>query len=285
MGVGSVTAICAVVIAVLSLGVSIIEARAAREHNRQSVRPLLQFTREHTSGHAWAGLVLENVGLGPAIVTGSIVRLDGTDIGNWDHRAVDLIVGPHRPRPSYTVVRTGRVLPAGASIRPIFLEDFDTTRDEWFWETLVRRIYVEVRYESIYGGKQISAIARPRHEILADADDGRGQAAVPAPHAATADRGNPRPPSLGARLRRLSRGLRMPQARLRYEARCPRRWRRRCPASYVEGLTSRGSDAVSDHGRVIDLLDWRSNTRRAAVRAAWVRMPHVNELAERVPPL
>ena len=39
MAAGSVTAVCAVVIAVLSLGVSI-EARSAREHNHQSVRPL-----------------------------------------------------------------------------------------------------------------------------------------------------------------------------------------------------------------------------------------------------
>lgn len=213
MDVGSVTAVCAVVIAVLSLAVSIIEARAAREHNRQSVRPLLQFVRKHESGHSWAGLVLENVGLGPAIFTGSTVRLDGADIGNWDHGAVDLIVGPRQPRPNYAVLRKGRALPAGESISLIFLEDFDASRDEWFWEALVRRIHIEVRYESIYGGERISAAARPRHEILADADSGTEQPASPAPPAVEAGQGNGRPPSLGARLRRLSRSVRVPQAR------------------------------------------------------------------------
>jgi hypothetical protein len=196
--VGSVTAVCAVVIAVLSLGVSIIEARAARQHNRQSVRPLLQFVRKHDPGHPWAGLVLENVGLGPAIFTGSTVRLDGADIGNWDHGAVDLIVGPRQPRPGYGVLRNGRALPAGASISLIYLEGFDATRDEWFWEALVRRIHIEVRYESIYGGERINAVARPRHEILADADGGKGQAAAPAPSAVEAGQGNSRPPSLDA---------------------------------------------------------------------------------------
>lgn len=211
MDVGSVTAVCAVAIAVLSLGVSIIEARAAREHNRRSVLPLLQFDRRHDAGQPWAGLVLENVGLGPAILTGSTVRLDGADIGSWDHGAVDLIVGPHRPRPNYGVLRKGRALPAGASIHLFFLEGFDDTRDEWFWETLVRRIHVEVWYESVYGGERISAVARPRHEILADG--GTGQEAVPASPAATTGQGNGRPTSPGARLRRLSRGVRVPRAR------------------------------------------------------------------------
>lgn len=45
MDAETVVAVCAVVIAVASLAVSFYEARAARQHNRHSVRPLLQLHR------------------------------------------------------------------------------------------------------------------------------------------------------------------------------------------------------------------------------------------------
>jgi hypothetical protein len=72
----TVVAICATVIAVASLGVSVYEARAARRHNGISVRPLLEL---HSSFHPGrtAGLQLVNAGLGPAVIIASTLRLDG----------------------------------------------------------------------------------------------------------------------------------------------------------------------------------------------------------------
>jgi hypothetical protein len=175
MDVASITAVCAIIIAVLSLAVSVVEASSAREHNRKSVRPLLMLMRVHRSGSSWTGLSVRNVGLGPAIVTESIVRVDGTDAGEWTHPAVGLIVGSHEPRPNYGTLRKGAVIPAGGEERLIFIDDSDPARDTWLWDAIVRRLHVEVRYESIYGGEKLSALCEPWHGKFAGPNSTSGQ--------------------------------------------------------------------------------------------------------------
>jgi hypothetical protein len=75
MNASIVVAICATVIAVLSLAVSIYEARAARRHNRISVRPFLALGVSLPVGGT-AGLRLSNSGLGPAAITRTILAAD-----------------------------------------------------------------------------------------------------------------------------------------------------------------------------------------------------------------
>lgn len=50
MNASTVIAVCAVVVAVASLGVSMYEARATRTHDRHSVRPLLVLTGSFHEG-------------------------------------------------------------------------------------------------------------------------------------------------------------------------------------------------------------------------------------------
>lgn len=60
---GTFVAMCAAVIALLSLVVTIVQVRATRTHNRKSVRPVLQIGDTFHRGEQ-AGLLLSNVGLG-----------------------------------------------------------------------------------------------------------------------------------------------------------------------------------------------------------------------------
>ena len=60
MNAGIVVAICATVIAVLSLAVSVYEARATRRHNRISVRPFLELRVGLSQGRR-AGLMPRGV--------------------------------------------------------------------------------------------------------------------------------------------------------------------------------------------------------------------------------
>ncbi|UNO43388.1 hypothetical protein [Streptomyces sp. MST-110588] len=76
----SITAVCAVVIAVASLAVSVYQAHAMRQHNRHSVRPILQLHQSWAAGRT-AGIRLINSGFGPAVVIGSTPTVDGTVIG------------------------------------------------------------------------------------------------------------------------------------------------------------------------------------------------------------
>ena len=48
MGADTIIAACATVIALVSVAVSVTEGRAARDHNRRSVRPILQIARHTT---------------------------------------------------------------------------------------------------------------------------------------------------------------------------------------------------------------------------------------------
>lgn len=60
---GTFVATCAVVIAMLSLVVTIVQARVTQIHNRKSVRPVLQIGDTFHRGEQ-AGLLLSNVGPG-----------------------------------------------------------------------------------------------------------------------------------------------------------------------------------------------------------------------------
>src|SRR5512146_1058775 len=82
MDANTVIAICSVIIAVASLGVSAYVAWATRKHNRLSVRPLLGFTTTFPVG-ATAGLRLSNSGLGPARITNSQLTYKGKLLGEF----------------------------------------------------------------------------------------------------------------------------------------------------------------------------------------------------------
>lgn len=99
MDANTVVAICATVIAVISLGVSVSEARATRKHNRLSVQPLLGLTTTFPVGGT-AGLRLTNSGLGPARITNTKLMVDGKSRGDFSRPSVDelrsdLSVRPH----------------------------------------------------------------------------------------------------------------------------------------------------------------------------------------------
>ncbi len=70
----TVVAICVTVVAIASLAVSVYEGRAARRHNRYSVRPLLELDTSFRPGRR-ADLRLTNSGLGPAAVTRTVLKV------------------------------------------------------------------------------------------------------------------------------------------------------------------------------------------------------------------
>jgi hypothetical protein len=162
MNVGSITAVCAIVIATASLAISVLEARAAREHDRKSVMPVLRVTRVATHGDTWAGLTLKNAGLGPAVITDTIIQLDGKVVGRWDRGTLALMAGSNEPIPNFSALYEATVIPAGTEQRLIFLSNFDDERDAWFWDLIAFRLDIEIRYESIYGGEAFSAAKHPR---------------------------------------------------------------------------------------------------------------------------
>ncbi|MDL4815525.1 hypothetical protein [Actinomadura opuntiae] len=152
MDANNVTAICATLIALLSLAVSFLEARAVRQHNRHAVRPLLELWTPRRHGDR-TGIQLINQGLGPAIITRTILKLDGQVLGGWDQPTVDQMRASLPARPGAMTVRPPRAIPVGFHSFLLSLDDFDREQHAWFADLIKRRIQIEIHYESLYGGE------------------------------------------------------------------------------------------------------------------------------------
>lgn len=162
MDVSTITAVSAIVIALASLAVSVLEARAARQHNRVSVTPILQIYRVRKYGDLRVGLQLRNVGLGPAVIVSTEVTLDESVIGKWDRDSLTLIVGPNKPTPKFSALYDGSVVPAGDDRFLISINSFKEEPHAWFWELIASRLTVVICYESVYGGEHFKASKHPR---------------------------------------------------------------------------------------------------------------------------
>lgn len=145
-----VTAVGATLIAVISLIVSISEARSNRLHNRHSVRPHLDLTAVRDLGDR-TGIKVSNYGLGPAIIRESLLTVDGVPLGPWDEETLNRLRDQLPSRPATKAFRAGEALPAGYEGFLIHLPDYENGKDAWFWDLLRLRLQVSITYESLYG--------------------------------------------------------------------------------------------------------------------------------------
>ncbi|MEU4554540.1 hypothetical protein [Micromonospora violae] len=156
MDANSVTAICATVIAVASLAVSITEARASRRHNFQSVRPLLSLDCFRLNS-GMAGIRIRNAGLGPAIIRVTTLYLDGEELGPWEKQVVDPLRDTFAVWPNFSSLRPGKPIPVGQELIILAVEEYDPARDAEFWAAVTQRLRIHVQYESIYGNERQEA--------------------------------------------------------------------------------------------------------------------------------
>jgi hypothetical protein len=155
MDANTLTAICATAIAVVSLVVSISQARAAREHNRHAVRPLLELWIHRSIGGE-TGIVLANRGLGPAIITRTALGLDGALLGEWDEEHVNQVRDTLPVRPRTRAFNGPKAIPAGTEVFLFALDRYDRQEHAWFNELIRQRLHLEIRYESLYGGEDFA---------------------------------------------------------------------------------------------------------------------------------
>ncbi|WP_431033741.1 hypothetical protein ACQYWQ_09490 [Streptomyces sp. P6-2-1] len=163
----TVIAFAATVVAVGSLWVSWTQTAATREHNRLSVRPVLQFRRFRDSGQDHAGVRLSNAGLGPAVITRREVRIDGEDFGGWSPRAGARVSEPAGRKPLLYSLHPGTVLLAGERVFPTRLVPFDREADAEYWRVVDQRLEMIVHYEAVYGGEGLRAPPAPERPVHA----------------------------------------------------------------------------------------------------------------------
>jgi hypothetical protein len=161
MDANTVIAVCGVVIAVTSLGVSAYVAWATRKHNRLSVRPLLGFTTTFPVG-ATAGLRLSNSGLGPARITNSQLIFDGNLLGEFSRTYVDDLRSRLDVRPHATTLGRQPFLDTDYQQFLLSVDPYDPSQHREFRELIEGRLRLEIQYESIYGGEGFTVVY-PRH--------------------------------------------------------------------------------------------------------------------------
>lgn len=159
MNASIVVAICATVIAVLSLSVSIYEAQATRQHDRISVRPFLELRVGWRQGHA-AGLQLINAGLGPAVITRTVLTLDGESLGEFSEASVNMLRSKLSIRPAAVTFRK-TVLATDYDQFLLSIEPFDPTKHAEFADLVKYRLGMEIHYESLYGGEDYKTERKP----------------------------------------------------------------------------------------------------------------------------
>ena len=150
MDATTVIAICGIVIAVASLGVSAYVAWATRKHNRLSVRPLLGLTATFPVG-ATAGLRLTNSGLGPAKIVGSQLTFDGEQFGEFNKPNVDRFRDCLPVRPHAATLGGQPFLDTDYKQFLLNVDPYDPAEHSEFRQMIERRLRLEIKYESIYG--------------------------------------------------------------------------------------------------------------------------------------
>jgi hypothetical protein len=160
MNASIVVAICATVIAVLSLAVSVYEARSARRHDRISVRPHLALQASMRQGHR-AGLQLINAGLGPAAITRTVLTLDGETLGEFSEASINILRGKPSVRPA-AVTFTKTILATGYDQFLLSVEPFDRTGHAEFADLVRHRLGLEIHHESLYGGEGCKTEWKPK---------------------------------------------------------------------------------------------------------------------------
>ncbi|MEV4742517.1 hypothetical protein [Streptomyces sp. NPDC049555] len=156
----TVTAICAVVIAVASLVVSVYQTRAMRQHNRHSVRPILQLHRGWPAGGR-AGIRLINSGLGPAVIVDSTLTVDGEVIGAWNEPSVDRVRERMTVRPSAVTFNEPEVIATDYKQYLLSVPSYSPQEHAEVADLINRRLALTIHYESLYGGESYTAVLRP----------------------------------------------------------------------------------------------------------------------------
>ena len=157
-----ITAIATAVMALGALVISITEGRAARQHNRLSVRPYLT-VRHHLSGRrGMLGIAASNDGLGPALVTACAVEVDGTAMeeedGDNGWNAALKALGIHDSEFAIETIAPKGTIPAGGTVWLLctpYRPDKVALRDNM--KAAVRRLDVRLSYESMYRGDNLVA--------------------------------------------------------------------------------------------------------------------------------
>jgi hypothetical protein len=141
----------AMAIAIIAAVTALYQARLMRDQSRASVWPYL--IQENSSRSTYIpnrqvySLLLQNVGLGPALIRSYEIRVDSQPIKNWTEAKSKLGIQPWTFFVT-TDIHTGSVVPAGATLELLILTD---TADQRRFASVEGRVERWICFCSLYG--------------------------------------------------------------------------------------------------------------------------------------
>jgi hypothetical protein len=135
----------ATIIAIVALGTAVYQARLSRDQAKASVWPYLV---QGNSGNNGYSRIVQNVGLGPAIIRGFEVLVDDKPTRNWGEVATKLGIHPSFRGSRSTTFRAGLVVPTGGLIELLNLPD---SADDRMFRGAVGHVQTWVCFCSLYG--------------------------------------------------------------------------------------------------------------------------------------
>jgi hypothetical protein len=135
----------ATIIALVALGTGLYQAKLSREQAKAAVWPYLI---SGNSGENGFSRIVQNVGLGPAIIGAFEVHVDSTPMHSWKEVADSLHVPISFKNSRSTTFRKGLVVPIGANIHLIELPDSADIRQI---RSRVGHLRTYICYCSLYG--------------------------------------------------------------------------------------------------------------------------------------
>jgi len=135
----------ATIIAIIALVTSLYQAKLSRDQAKASVWPYLI---QGNSGNDGYSRIVQNVGLGPALIRGFEVRVDGQPVHNWREVTDKLGIHPTWRGSRSTTFRAGLVAPTGSLIELLNLPD---SADAHLFRGVADHLQTWVCFCSLYG--------------------------------------------------------------------------------------------------------------------------------------
>jgi hypothetical protein len=146
----------AALIAIAALGTAVYQAKLSRDQAKASVWPYLIQGNSGNNGYA---RIIQNVGIGPAVIRSFEVTVDSQPVANWAAAAkamgITLSWKGHRT----TTFGSGLVLPTGALVDLLELPDSGDVR---LIRAQIERLHTRVCYCSLY--KDCWELTSPDHD-------------------------------------------------------------------------------------------------------------------------
>ena len=147
-----ILSVSAIVIAVVSIVISVWEGIETRKHNRLSVMPKLEITYKRSGDHF--GYIVTNNGLGPAIIISKKILVDGQEINYSGFSGIEDFLEKLDLQDKFVkqgVIDPGYTIRSGDHVQIVLFTLTGVQNAEELLMNVHNRVSIEIQYKSMYG--------------------------------------------------------------------------------------------------------------------------------------